>query len=513
MGSLQSSVSRKAMIAPISSATEKKPSTLLAFFAAAMPLPAFIPGLIWAMLASSSPLEQMWLMAGSSAWAVVGATLFCSVAVSALAFCAGRLVRIPAPVLAVFVTLPALVGATGVMVGLKAMFEAIANVHPADKATIMLQGSAEALQAAVMGCCLGAACSGAAAAALFLAALARGGESDKGYRWDLVASGAVLLGGFGIWLMQGVLAGNLAHTFVGVANVNLNDRLIVLTAAEVEVASNETRLKVAWVLALVLMAVGSGLAFLRAKRISGLVTAVLVFGAAAFTLVLIDDAQRPPSGARVGPAEVKMLRVEGRLAFAQMPWDLRVSGDEVFFDGAKPSIEQLAEEFSDMKQRYEDLHAIAAGDDAANNSWAAPVVFEPDATASGVAKLLQALRTAGVERFELIGKAEQGVSKGRPVAARLKSAWTVLESGLASIDVGLIDAKAVDGCKDCVRAVVEGNQLLMGAERVPLQWATEQAELRTGKAIFDMPKNDLQGWVMALSAAEAKAKTPVVIVP
>lgn len=158
----------------------------------AAPAPVWKPNWLWAVLAAGCPLAacpvtpvvaiasrgirdeptRLFYEGGSFAYLTLGVFSLSAVAITVLVVLMARGVKIPATLVMGMSVLPWLTGVAGMRLGLNGVLSAITNVNPADKATIMAAGIAEASACRLLGTYLASGLFAASGLALGLAALA-----------------------------------------------------------------------------------------------------------------------------------------------------------------------------------------------------------------------------------------------------------------------------------------------------------------------------------------------------
>ncbi|MFT3840587.1 MAG: AgmX/PglI C-terminal domain-containing protein [Myxococcaceae bacterium] len=173
------------------------------------PAPVWKPNWLWAVLAAICPLAacpvtpvvaiasrgvrdeptRLFYEGGSFAYLTLGVFSLSAVAITVLVVLMARGVKIPATLVMGMSVLPWLTGVAGMRLGLNGVLSAITNVNPADKATIMAAGIAEASACRLLGTYLASGLFAASGLALGLAALA---NAKKLAPVGLLAAGAAV---------------------------------------------------------------------------------------------------------------------------------------------------------------------------------------------------------------------------------------------------------------------------------------------------------------------------------
>lgn len=408
---------------------------------------------------SSNRLAVDFTAAGAPIYGVFAAMFLGAVLIAALCAASARGVPVPPAVIVAVSLLPWVIGIAGSRLGVTMVAEAIANVNPADKATIVLAGMSEAAVNAVFGAWATAGLAAGAAAGLGIAALGIGER-----RWSLAGAGAVALVAAGgvvgvatasarspaavgvplVAVLIGVVCGcagaaskpgaTRAIGAICAAAVSLiacsealaraSIRSVLEAAANVADADRRVlidtfaELLPAQLVATALI-VGSAVtlfavvAFAARTHVGALVVsataAAAVIGFAALSPKLADDAHAAPFANLTFSSEVKKNLVtfaSGRSE--QVLPSLHLTGTTLEIDGyayvldKDRDVEAASSMLLDQMKKYADLYAMAG----AYESVPSPAVAlaEP-VSAAALSKVFEIARDAGAHELLLVGDA------------------------------------------------------------------------------------------------------------
>lgn len=207
----------------------QKPSTALTVVAALSALMAFPAAVVVLLVIQRGDVARAFVEGGSFTYLTVAAFSFAVLAIGGCAAFVPR-VRLPAAIPFALAVLPSMLGGAGMALGFRGVRAAVANVNPADKATILAAGLSEALQCVVIGVAL----SGAAWLAVALSFGLAGAAAPQGaVPPRRPAAWVAATAAFGLALAAWVEAAEWRDVLTGfqaVATVNPVDKAAILGA-------------------------------------------------------------------------------------------------------------------------------------------------------------------------------------------------------------------------------------------------------------------------------------------
>lgn len=346
-------------------------------------------------------------------------------------------------------------GAFGFFTGMRSALAAIAHVSPADRATILAAGTAEALTCSAFG---------AAGTAGLIASLALG--CLFGVAAQTGAARKLLGFAGGTFLVLGLVSGasvmrlgNIMGLFKAIAFAAPGDRLTILVAGSEEIDAQ--RLPMLGLLALLGLVLVAGAAMLKDQPRAAVLVPLLGLGGLvglglqSLAQSSIDRAATVPAGLKVETSTLLELPGVPRFEGATRCLGATTVGDCI--EGDDLTAEALRDELAASLRRQADdaeLFGRERGDPDVQ------VAVRADASAASLWRFLDAAVAEGAGGVELMGRQTSAPSK---VVRELAAIEQAFRSDWRAVSVGLV--REARRCKAaCEFAAVEGEALRVGHE-------------------------------------------------
>jgi hypothetical protein len=452
-----------------------------------------------------SAVSRAWVEGGAGMYVVLLAGGSLAVISAALMFFGvhrgSPVILVNAPLASVLVA----VGAFGYWSSMRSAIEAIAGAAPDDRATILAAATGEALNTTLFGLCAMGGLLVALLPGLLLGLIAQTGQAQRllGVALGVFASLALVAWPFAKRLAE------LMGSFKAIAHVSPVDRLTILVGVGQELERYRVFVFGALGLLLVMVALGA-VALKREPRMAILVPLMGLGGL--FGLGAQAMAERGAmSAATTLQLELKplgLVELEGAGTFSPR-WCL--SGDEVVgcsLGGLEGAVEPgaLEAELASADSGFGSRDRSAVADDEPSVS----VGVVRGATAAAGWTFLTAAARAGVRRVALVG---EGPPRPLELPAEIALVARALDVRVRMVPLHLATQSA--GCGDgCARATIEGDALVVGAER----WTAKPLDglhrrLTERVAISATPTLAPETLVKLAAAAAAHDRRLVVLVP
>jgi hypothetical protein len=400
-------------------------------------------------------LARAWQEGGWAMYAVLLVSGLAAVGCAAFAFFGVQRGSIAILACAPVSALITAVGAIGFFSGMRNALEAVAHVHPADKATILAAGTSEALTASAFGMAGTAGLVGSLALGCLFGVVAQTGVARRLLAFSGGAFLALALVSLTAVLRLGVVMG----IFRALAFVSPADRLTILVGGSDELAAY--RVPMLGALALLALVVIAGAVALKEQPRAAVLLPLLGFGG----LVGLGTQAIVRASLDRTVAEMAALRVDTRplielAGFYRFDGATRCLGAKTVGDcleGDDLTPEALKDELEAVLRREAADAELFGREQRAPD---VPVAVRADASAASLWRFIDTLVAAGGEGLELMG---QQASKGYQVVGELAAMEQVFRSDWRGVPLGV--GPEARRCKPtCTFATAQGEALVVDGQ-------------------------------------------------